>query len=112
MLDRSWRGIRAKSPAAVLAVTGVGRTPQRRDFAFFFKLRWRALLLGLHRRHLRSNEITLTLLGGAVGAVISIGVVIIRQILLLAHRAIFQLSPDHLLSEGFGLSWWRVLAVP
>ncbi|HKR18885.1 MAG TPA: chloride channel protein, partial [Stellaceae bacterium] len=112
MLDRSWRGVRAKGPTATLTVAGVGRTRRWRDFAFSFKVRWRALLLGLHRRHLRSNEITLTLLGIAVGAVISIGVIIVRQILLLVHRAIFQLSPDHLLSEGVGLSWWRVLAVP
>ncbi|HEV2161251.1 MAG TPA: hypothetical protein VGR52_03320, partial [Stellaceae bacterium] len=79
MLDRNWRGVRAKGPAATLAVTGMGRARRWHDFAFSFKVRWRALLRGLERRHLRSNEIALTVFGAAIGAVIGIGVVIVHQ---------------------------------
>ncbi|HYL33289.1 MAG TPA: hypothetical protein VEU53_09110, partial [Stellaceae bacterium] len=112
MLDRRWRGLRAKGPIAALTAPGMGRVWPWRDLAFGLRVRWRAWLLGLHRRHLRSNEIALTALGIIIGAAISIGVVVLRQILQWIHQATFQLSPDHLLSEGVGLAWWRVLVVP
>jgi CIC family chloride channel protein len=82
------------------------------DTKFLLKVRWRALLRGLERRHLRSNEIALTVLGIVVGAAIGIGVVIIHQVSLWLHQMLFGLPHGHLLSEGIGLAWWRVLIVP
>jgi len=112
MLDRRWRGVRAKGPIAALTAPGMGRVRPWRDLAFGLRVWWRAWLLGLHRRHLRSNEVVLTALGVIIGAAVSIGVVVLRQFLQWFHQATFQLSPDHLLSEGVGLAWWRVLVVP
>ncbi|MGH6967853.1 MAG: chloride channel protein, partial [Stellaceae bacterium] len=113
MFERIWRGVRAKGPtAALMTATGVGRSRRWHDLTFVLRVRWRALLLGLERRHLRSNEIALTLLGVVVGAAIGIGVVILRQVSQWIHQAAFDLSPSHLLSEGIGLAWWRVLLVP
>ncbi|MDE2228940.1 MAG: chloride channel protein [Alphaproteobacteria bacterium] len=82
------------------------------DTKFLLKVRWRALLRQLDRRHLRSNEIALTVLGVVLGAAIGIGVVIVRQLSQWLHQMTFHLPPDHLLSEGIGLAWWRVLIVP
>ncbi|HEV2100185.1 MAG TPA: chloride channel protein, partial [Stellaceae bacterium] len=112
MLDRSWRDVRANGLTAALTAVGVDRTRTWRDLSFGLRVRWRALLLGFHRRHVRNNEIALTALGIVIGAAISIGVVVLRQILQWVHQATFLLPPDRLLSEGVGLSWWRVLGVP
>jgi chloride channel protein, CIC family len=111
---RDWlrRDVRAKGPTAALAVSGIGRSRGLRDIAFGIRLRWRALLRGLDRRHLRSNEIALTALGIVVGGAIGIGVVIVHQLSLWLHELVFALPRNHLLSEGIGLAWWRVLIVP
>ncbi|MDE2167777.1 MAG: hypothetical protein KGJ66_15745, partial [Alphaproteobacteria bacterium] len=85
---RDWlrRDVRAKGPTAALAVSGIGRSRGLRDIAFGIRLRWRALLRGLDRRHLRSNEIALTALGIVVGGAIGIGVVIVHQLSLWLHE--------------------------
>ncbi|MGH6995057.1 MAG: hypothetical protein ACREES_05130, partial [Stellaceae bacterium] len=75
------------------------------DAQFLLRVRWRALLRGLERRHLRSNEIALTVFGAAVGAAIGIGVVIVHQMSQWLHEMLFKVAPEHLLSEGLGLSW-------
>jgi chloride channel protein, CIC family len=82
------------------------------DARFLVRVRWRALLRGLERRHLRSNEIALTLFGGVLGAAVGIGVVVVHQLSQWLHEMLFKVPPDRLLSEGVGLSWWRVLVVP
>ena len=79
---------------------------------FWLRLRWRALLRQVDRRHLRSNEIALTVLSGILGVAIGIGVVALRQMLQVLHQANFGLPSDRLLSEGIGLVWWKVLVVP
>ncbi len=112
MLERIWRSVRAKSPAATLTAGEMGRMRNWRDLTFVLRLRWRALLFGLNRRHFRSNEIALTVFGGVVGGAIGAGVVVVRQVSQWVHQATFALSADHMLSEGIGLAWWRVLIVP
>ncbi|HYL33623.1 MAG TPA: hypothetical protein VEU53_10810, partial [Stellaceae bacterium] len=96
-----------------LSVAAGGR-PLRgwHDARFLVRVRWRALLRGLERRHLRSNEIALTLFGAVIGAAIGIGVVVVRQLSQWLHEMLFKVPPGHLLSEGVGLAWWRVLVVP
>ncbi|MDE2167457.1 MAG: hypothetical protein KGJ66_14105, partial [Alphaproteobacteria bacterium] len=86
MFDRIRRGPFAL-PRQVPPVGAMART--RRgwdDIRFLLKLRWRALLRGLDRRHLRSNEIALTALGIVVGGAIGIGVVIVHQLSLWLHE--------------------------
>src|SRR5579863_8235119 len=79
---------------------------------FWFRLRWRALLRQVDRRHLRSNEIALTVLSGILGVRIIISDITLRQMLQVLHEAVFGLPSDRLLSEGIGLVWWKVLVVP
>ena len=112
MLERIWRDVGAKSPAAALTVTGARPVRGWHDARFLLKVRWRALLRGLERRHLRSNEIALTVFGAVLGVAVGIGVVIVHQLSLWLHEMVFALSRAHLLSEGIGLAWWRVLIVP
>lgn len=79
---------------------------------FLLRLRWRALLRQLDRRHLRNNEIALTVLSGILGLAIGIGVVALRQMLQVLHEINFGLPSDRLLSEGIDLVGWKVLIVP
>jgi CIC family chloride channel protein len=83
-----------------------------RDTRFLLKVRWRALLRGLERRHLRSNEIALTVFATILGVPIGIGVVIVHQMSLWLHQMLFEVERGKLLSEGIGVAWWRVLIVP
>jgi len=106
------RGTFAMARPAPSIAAGVRPPRSWQDARFLLRVRWRALLRGLERRHLRSNEIALTVFGAAFGAAIGIGVVIVHQMSQWLHEMLFKVPSDHLLSEGLGLSWWRVLAVP
>jgi chloride channel protein, CIC family len=83
-----------------------------RRYRFLLRVRWRALLRNLDRRQLRNNEIALSLLGLALGSIVGLGVVVIRQVMQWMHEMTFVLPADRLLSEGGDLVWWRVLLVP
>src|SRR5579875_701561 len=73
-------------PSAAVAV-GIRPCRRWRDIRYLVKLRWRALLFGLNRRHFRSNEIALTVFGGVVGGAIGAGVVVVRQVSQWVHQA-------------------------
>jgi chloride channel protein, CIC family len=86
--------------------------PSFREARFFLRLRWRALLRQMDRRHLRNNQIILTAFSGVIGLMVGVGVVAVRQSMQLLHELNFDLAGGHLLSEGIGLTWWKVLIVP
>ncbi|HEV2162253.1 MAG TPA: hypothetical protein VGR52_08495, partial [Stellaceae bacterium] len=73
------RGTFAMARPALSIAAGARPPRSWHDARFLLRVRWRALLRGLERRHLRSNEIALTVFGAAIGAVIGIGVVIVHQ---------------------------------
>ncbi len=79
---------------------------------FLLRLRWRALLRQLERRHLRNNEVVLTVFSGIIGVAVGLGVVAVRESMQLLHEVNFGLSGHRLLSEGIDLTWWKVLVVP
>jgi len=79
---------------------------------FLLRLRWRALLRQLERRHLRNNEVVLTVFSGIIGLAVGLGVVAVRSAMQLLHQVNFGVSGSHLLSEGIGLTWWKVLIIP
>jgi CIC family chloride channel protein len=79
---------------------------------FLLRLRWRALLRQLDRRHLRNNEVALTVLSGILGMAIGLGVMALHQMMQTLHQINFGLPADRLLSEGVDLTWWKVLIVP
>ena len=86
--------------------------PGLREARFFLRLRWRALLRQMDRRHLRNNELILTIFAGVIGFIVGLGVVAVRESMQFLHRVNFDLDGYHLLSEGIGLTWWKVLIVP
>src|SRR5665213_663303 len=112
MVERSPRDATAKPPALARVVPWLSRERSWRETAFLLRVRWRALLRGLDRRHLRSNEIALTVLSALVGMAVGFGVALVRQMMQWMHVVAYGMSPYHLLSEGIGLTWWRVLLVP
>ncbi len=94
------------------AVPWVRYVTDRQAAIFWLRLRWRALLRQLDRRHLRTNEIALTVLSGVLGVAVGIGVVALRQMMQVLHEVNFGLTSDRLLSEGIDLVRWRILVVP
>jgi len=112
MVERSPRDATAKPPTLARVASWLSRERSWRETAFLLRVRWRALLRGLDRRHLRSNEIALTVLSALVGMAVGFGVALVRQVMQWMHVVAYGMSPYHLLSEGIGLTWWRVLLVP
>jgi len=102
-------------PRAVMAARFIPAVRYATDWhaaTFLIRLRWRALRRSLDRRHLRNNEIALTVLAGFLGLAVGAAVSGLREGEQLLHQLVFRITPDHLLSEGVGLIWWTVLAVP
>jgi CIC family chloride channel protein len=90
-------------------------TPHRRSTGTTLRgldLRLRLALRSLSRSDLRNSELALIGLAAAVGLIVGIGVVALRDLLDLIHQWTFSIPPDRHLSEAVGLDPRRVLLVP
>ncbi|HTI85833.1 MAG TPA: chloride channel protein [Alphaproteobacteria bacterium] len=76
------------------------------------RVRWRALMWDLERRKLRNNQIALIGLAAAMGIAIGAGVVVLHVMMQWLHETVFRMPSGQLLSEGIGLDWRYVIAVP
>lgn len=76
------------------------------------QLRGRLLLRSFVRSELRNSNLMLLGFAAGVGVLGGLAVVLMEQILRGIHRATFELSVTEHLSEGFALSWWRILLMP
>jgi chloride channel protein, CIC family len=74
--------------------------------------RWRSLLWGLRRKHLRNNEIALIMASATLGIAIGLGVIAIQILVQQIHEVAYAIPPGTHLSEGGALDWWRVLLLP
>lgn len=83
---------------------------KRRKFGL--KVRFRAFLRAFVRGRYGNDEFSLVLLAGILGATIGLGVAAVHECMQWMHQANFGLPKNRLLSEGFGLVWWRVLVFP
>lgn len=79
---------------------------------YFLRLRWRALLRNVGRRQVRDNEVALSVVSAIIGATVGIGVVAVREFVQLLHQLNFGLPSGRLLSEGIGLTQWRIALIP
>lgn len=64
------------------------------------------------RKGLRNNEIYLVLLSAVIGAVVGLGVVLVDQSVQWMHSINFGLVTAHRLSEGIGLTPWKIIVMP
>jgi CIC family chloride channel protein len=88
------------------------RRSSRERISLLLRVRWRSLLRALGNREIRDNGIALLAISAAVGIAVGAGVAVVHQVMQALHEALFRLPPHRLLSEGVGISSWRILMVP
>ncbi|MGE5537599.1 MAG: chloride channel protein [Gemmatimonas sp.] len=75
-------------------------------------MRWRALMWDLERRKVRNNQVAVIALAAVLGVAIGGGVVLLHLLMQWLHETVFRLPEGRFLSEGVGLDWRYVVAVP
>jgi CIC family chloride channel protein len=89
-----------------------GRRSEWERRSLLLRVRWRSLLRAIGNREVRDNGIALLVISALIGIGVGAGVVAVHQLLQGLHEVLFKLPPHRLLSEGIGISPWRIFLIP